>query len=120
MFLNLYTKMQTLLTNKQKMQKMASLLGLSLGFLAIMAPETAFAYGLPWENPIRQVAASLCGPVARGIGIVALVAAGLLIAFGEVKGWIHNMMIVLIGVSIAVLAPSFLSMLGVVSDIACN
>jgi len=119
MILNWYTKMQALRTDRKAVQKIISLLAVSLGLFAILAPDTAFA-ALPWENPIRQVAASLCGPVARGIGIVALVAAGLLIAFGEVKGWIHNMMIVLIGVSIAVLAPSFLSMLGVSSDVACN
>lgn len=119
MKLNMFSKMQIPAINPVEVRSFVSYLVLmTVGALMLM-PEMANA-ALPWENPIRQVAASLCGPVARGVGVVALVASGLLIAFGEVKGWIHNMMIVLIGVSIAVLAPSFLGMLGVVSDIACN
>lgn len=119
MLLTTYIKTHMALIDREHMKRAAMLIALAISAMALFSPEIASA-ALPWENPIRQVAASLCGPVARGIGIVALVAAGLLIAFGEVKGWIHNMMIVLIGVSIAVLAPSFLGMLGVVSDIACN
>lgn len=120
MLLSSYIRTLMVLIDREHVKRFAMMGALVISGMVLFMPEMASAAPLPWENPIRQVAASLCGPVARGIGIVALVAAGLLIAFGEVKGWIHNMMIVLIGVSIAVLAPSFLGMLGVVSDIACN
>lgn len=119
MLLSSYIKILAAHIDQEMLKKGVMFLALVVSAIVVMQPEMASA-ALPWENPIRQVAASLCGPVARGVGVVALVASGLLIAFGEVKGWIHNMMIVLIGVSIAVLAPSFLSMLGVVSDIACQ
>lgn len=83
---------------------------------AIFNPAMAM---MPWESPLAGIASSLCGPVAKTFGVVAIVGAGIMIAFGEVKGWIHNMLIVLIGVSIAVMAPSFLGMLGIASSIAC-
>ncbi|MBF4990993.1 TrbC/VirB2 family protein [Methylophilus sp. QUAN] len=119
MKLSKFLGMKMQFIKSQKVQKLFSLLILaSCGILTLM-PEIANA-ALPWENPIRQIAGSLCGPVARGFGTIAFVGAGIAIGFGEVKGWIHHMLIVLLGVSIAVLAPTFLGMLGVVSDIACN
>ena len=119
MTLNTSSKTLMQLTNPANVHKFVGYMILATIAIMILMPEVANA-ALPWENPIRQVAGSLCGPVARGFGIVSLVGAGLMIAFGEVKGWIHSMMIVLLGISIAVLAPSFLSIVGVVSDIACS
>lgn len=112
------TKVIMLATDREAHQRAFGALVVFLGLATLLSPGTALA--LPWETPIQQVAASLCGPVAKAFGVVAFVSAGIMIALGEVKGWIHNMAIVLIGVSIAVLAPSFLSMFNVSAGFSCN
>lgn len=86
--------------------------GTCLIFLALFA-QAAFAGSMgamPWETGLQRFAQSLCGPTARAIGVLAFAVAGISIAIGEVKGWIHNIMIVMIGISIAILAPSVLGM----------
>jgi len=86
--------------------------GVCLLFLALFA-QAAFAGGgvMPWETGLQKFAQSLCGPTARAIGVLAFAVAGIAIALGEVKGWIHNIMIVMIGIAIAILAPSVLGMI---------
>ncbi len=37
---------------------------------------------LPWEGPLSQVATSLTGPVALGISVIGLFAAGAVLMFG--------------------------------------
>lgn len=82
------------------------LLMLAAAFIFI---EPAFAT-MPWDSAITKIASSLCGPTARAVAVVALVAAGIAIGFGEAKGWLHHLLVVLIGVSIAVLAPRILGL----------
>jgi type IV secretory pathway VirB2 component (pilin) len=105
--------------NSPRVQRITSLslLVLIAQFILI---EPAMAGGLPWETGIARFAQSLCGPTAKAIGVIAFVSAGIAIGFGEVKGWIHNLLIVMIGVSIAVLSPTILGLLGVSTSIACN
>lgn len=89
--------------------------GVCLLFLALVAQD-AFA-AMPWETGITVFAQSLCGPTARAIGVLAFAVAGISIAIGEVKGWIHNIMIVMIGISIAILAPTILGLIGTTGSI---
>lgn len=82
---------------------------------------SALANGaMPWAQGLEAFAQSLCGPTAKAVGVLAFAIAGIAIALGEVKGWIHNIMIVMIGISIAILAPSVLTLLGTSSSIACG
>jgi type IV secretory pathway VirB2 component (pilin) len=82
---------------------------------------SALAYGaMPWAQGLEAFAQSLCGPTAKAVGVLAFAISGIAIALGEVKGWIHNIMIVMIGVSIAILAPTVLTLLGTSSSIACG
>jgi type IV secretory pathway VirB2 component (pilin) len=74
---------------------------------------------MPWETGWNRFAQSRCGPTARAIGVLAFAVAGIAIALGEVKGWIHNIMIVMIGIAIAILAPSVLGMLGTSVSFSC-
>lgn len=94
--------------NSMKTLEVALLLG---GLMALVAPE-AMAVGLPWESMLCKVATSFSGTVAKVFGVVAMVGAGILIAMGEVKGWIHHLLIAILGVSIAINAVSLLDMLG--------
>lgn len=100
----------------------AALAVLAFATLQLFAPEVLAQVGgaLPWETGLRTMVRSLCGPLAQGMAIVAIVACGIAIAFGEVKGWIHNMLIVIIGVSIAVMAPNILTMVGIATTYTCS
>lgn len=74
-----------------------------------MASNTAFAAGsgMPWEGPLQQLLDSLSGPVARTIGVAAIIVTGLGLAFGEGGGGMRRMLWVVFGLTIAFAATSF-------------
>lgn len=78
--------------------------------LAALSPTMAFAASgaLPWEGPLCMVMNSLSSPVATAAAIIAIVVTGLLIAFGEMKGVFSVMMRILFGLSIALLAGTWM------------
>ena len=85
-------------------------LALLLAFIAIeLLPEAAFAAGsgMPWEGPLEQILTSLSGPVARVIGVAAIIVTGLSIAFGEGGGGMRKMLWVVFGLTIAFSATTF-------------
>ena len=106
--------------NNRNLQKFVCLMMLTL--FADQALADGFTGSLPWETGLERFAQSLCGPTARAIGVIAFAVAGISIAIGEVKGWIHNIMIVMIGISIAILAPTVLGLISPGSGVAfhCN
>jgi type IV secretion system protein VirB2 len=60
----------------------------SVAFVAAtlsLLSSTAFASsaGMPWEGPLARLVQSLTGPVAKGIGIAAIVIAALGMAMSE-------------------------------------
>ena len=71
---------------------------------------TAFATetGLPWESPLEKILASLTGPVAKVIGVVAIVLAGFGIAFGEAGSGMRRVFQVVLGLSIAFTASTLI------------
>jgi type IV secretion system protein VirB2 len=38
---------------------------------------------MPWEGPLQQILDSITGPVARAVGVIAIVIAGFTIAFSD-------------------------------------
>ncbi len=88
--------------------KKSNILILLLAF-ALLYPEHAFAAGsgMPWEGPLEQILTSLSGPVARVIGVAAIIITGLAIAFGEGGGGMRRMLWVVFGLTIAFSATSF-------------
>ena len=78
-------------------------------FTFIFFPSRAFAggSGMPWESPLEQILTSLSGPVARIIGVAAIIITGLAIAFGEGGGGMRRMLWVVFGLTIAFSATSF-------------
>lgn len=68
----------------------------------IYASET----GLPWESPLEKILASLTGPVAKILGVVAIVLAGFGIAFGEAGSGMRRIFQIVLGLSIAFTASS--------------
>ena len=79
-------------------------------FLAIMtmaSPAMAGGSGMPWENPLQQIADSITGPVAKIAGIIAVALAGLGFAFAEGGGWMKKVLGIIFGLAIAFSASTF-------------
>lgn len=71
------------------------------------------AGGLPWDSAISTLQNDLTGPVATGISVIAFLAAGGSLAFGEELGGIaKKALYVVLGVAFIVLGNKFLSVLG--------
>lgn len=86
------------------------LMGLLFAIL-LLFPDFAHASstGMPWEAPLTRLVASITGPVAFGISVLALVAsvAGLIFG-GELSGLIKNMLFLALGISVIVFATNML------------
>lgn len=68
---------------------------------------------LPWEKPLELISESLTGPIAKGIGVVALAASGGMLAFGgELSDFTKRIMMVVLAVAVMVLAGNFMTALG--------
>ena len=83
-------------------------------FLATMADAFASgAGGLPWDGAISTLQNDLTGPVATGISVIAFLAAGASLVFGEELGGIaKKALYVVLGVAFIVLGNKFLAVLG--------
>lgn len=83
---------------------------MQIAFLtALMLPAIAFAggSGMPWEGWLSQILNSITGPVAKAIGVIAIVGCGLGIAFSEGGSGMRKLLMVCLGLSIAFTASSF-------------
>ena len=83
-------------------------------FLVTMADAFASgAGGLPWDGAISTLQNDLTGPVATGISVIAFLAAGASLVFGEELGGIaKKALYVVLGVAFIVLGNKFLAVLG--------
>ena len=69
--------------------------------------------GLPWDGGIAIIAFDLTGPVATAISVIAFLAAGATLVFGEELGGIaKKALYVVLGVAFIVLGNKFLQVLG--------
>ena len=78
-------------------------------FSLFVVSNTALAAGsgMPWEGPLQQILDSISGPIARTIGVAAIIVTGLGLAFGEGGGGMRRMLWVVFGLTIAFAATSF-------------
>lgn len=77
----------------------------------------ASSASLPWDTPIKTLQNNLTGPVATGISVVAFLAAGAALVFGEELGGIaKKALYIVLGIAMIVFGNSFLSMLGLVNS----
>lgn len=85
-----------------------------LFFLAFNDAFATTTGGLPWDSPIQTFTNDLTGPVATGVSVVAFLAAGAALVFGEELGGIaRKALYVVMGISLIVFGNSFLSALGI-------
>ncbi len=88
-----------------------------LGGVALVLSSTAAhampGGGMPWEGPLQNLVDSLTGPVAKAIGIAAIVSLGVGIAFSEGGSMLRKALFVVLGLAITFSAASWgLSFLG--------
>lgn len=81
----------------------------------VVAAELALAGStteLPWETPLQTLQASLTGPVAMVIAILAMAVAGAALVFGgEMGDFTRRMMMVVLGISVLLLGGNLISTL---------
>ena len=91
--------------------------------LAALAAQNAFATGaggLPWDTAISTLQSDLTGPVATGISVIAFLAAGGALVFGEELGGIaKKLLYVVLGVSFIVMGDRFMAALGLTGALVC-
>ena len=67
----------------------------------------ASATDLPWEGPLDKLLKSFTGPVAKAVSIIAVVACGGMMAFGEAGSAMKRMLNIVFGISIVFAAVSW-------------
>ena len=80
--------------------------------LILASPALAGTTGgtaMPWETPLQTVQDSLSGPVAKAIGIIAIVITGLGFAFAEGGSAMRKGIGIVFGLAIAFTATTFIS-----------
>ncbi len=85
---------------------------LALGVTAMVAtPAWASGSGtaMPWEAPLTTIQNSLSGPVAKAVGIIAIVITGLGFAFAEGGSAMRRGVGIIFGLAIAFTATTFIS-----------
>lgn len=94
---------------------------LVLTVLALLAP-AAFAQSgpMPFASGLCQLAGVVSGPLVRYAAVIAVVILGVMIAFGEVGGMFKTIATVLVGLSVALAAVSWIGYwTGVTITMAC-
>lgn len=86
--------------------------GVMVLVLGVGSEAWAAGTGMPWENTLNKILASLQGPVARFVGVVAIVVAGLSAALGESGGMFKQGASIVFGLSIAFSAATFITEFG--------
>lgn len=79
----------------------------------VLAASPAFAgssgTSMPWETPLQTVQDSLSGPVAKAVGIIAIVVTGLGFAFSEGGSAMRKGIGIVFGLAIAFTATTFIT-----------
>ena len=86
-------------------------------FVSTTMDALAATGGLPWDTPIATLQNDLTGPVATAISVVAFLAAGAALVFGEELGGIaKKALYVVLGVAMIVFGNTFLTNLGLINS----
>jgi type IV secretion system protein VirB2 len=81
------------------------LFAIRLGWLPAAGGGTA----MPWEGPLTTIMNSLAGPVAKAIGVIAIVITGLGFAFAEGGSAMRKGIGIVFGLAIAFTATTFVT-----------
>jgi type IV secretion system protein VirB2 len=65
---------------------------------------------MPWEGPLTIIVTSITGPVAFGISVIGIVAAGAMLIFGgEIGQFLKSSVILVLVIALLVFATQFLT-----------
>ena len=95
----------------QQLQTISVLMVFAL-VLVVSPMLSAAGAGMPWESTLDQILQSLQGPVAKFAGIAAIVVTGLMFALGEGGPVFKKSLAILLGLSIAFSATTFVGQIG--------
>ncbi len=98
-------------TFKRIIAKALSGITIYMCLIHIVLASTSDSAGMPWETPLQKVMTSISGPVAKILGVIVIVLAGLGLAFGEVGSGVKRLLQIVIGLAIAFSAASVISSL---------
>ena len=96
--------------NRLSSTEVAGLLAFA-GLVLAAGPALAGSSGtsMPWETPLQTVQDSLSGPVAKAVGIIAIVVTGLGFAFAEGGSAMRKGIGIVFGLAIAFTATTFIT-----------
>jgi type IV secretion system protein VirB2 len=80
--------------------------------LAVASPAFAGTTGgtsMPWETPLQTVQDSLAGPVAKAVGIIAIIVTALGFAFSEGGSALRKGIGIIFGLAVAFTATTFIT-----------
>ena len=82
-------------------------------FIVLLSPTVSHAAttGLPIESGIETLSNSLTGPIARGIALIAVVATGAALCWGEMRGGTKMLIGVTFGITIVLGAATVVDIL---------
>jgi type IV secretory pathway VirB2 component (pilin) len=86
-------------TNLTSRTLFAAAVALTVCFISTHA--YAASTGMPWEGPLNQLLASLTGPVAKAIGVAAIVLCALGLAAIESGHFMKKVIAIVFGLSVA-------------------
>ena len=65
---------------------------------------------MPWDTGISNIQDSLTGPVATGISLIGLIAAGAMLVFGgEISGFLKQLIYLVLAISLILCGNSFIT-----------
>ena len=68
------------------------------------------ATSMPWDTGITNIQESLTGPVATGISLIGLIAAGAMLVFGgEISGFLKQLIYLVLSISLNLCGNSFIT-----------
>lgn len=77
------------------------------------ATDTITKGGLPYEEPLQKLTKSIRGPVAFGISLIGIVAAGAVLIFGgEMSGFLRTLVFLILIIAIIVNAAGMITLIG--------
>ena len=84
----------------------------SILFFVIEPALASTTTGMPWEDPMDTVVDSITGPVAFGVSLLGVVAAGCALVWGgEMGEFVRKIIMLVLVIALIVAAASFLSLL---------
>ena len=90
--------------------KLILIVGLYFLCIGVAHAGSSGSSGLPWEAPLDKIVKSLTGPVALGISILGMAAAGCGLVFGgELSDFTKKSVMLVLAISFLVFGGSFLT-----------